>query len=141
VLVVWTAAWLAAGVYVYASVRNLEAYGEAAVSAATGLDQAHHGLRRASAGLVETGAALDDVPFVGGLVGADIRRAARDIDTVASTVRTTALQTRASGRQTIDSASGIAVILGAAVALTPTLPVIWFYLLFRPLVLRQLRER
>ena len=127
--------------YVYTSVKQLEDYGETTVTAATGLDQTSVGLVRAARGLRETGNALDDIPFVGEQIDANIRRTARDVDEIAKTVRTTARQARVSGVQTRDSARGVALVLGAAIALVPTLPLAVLYLLLRPLVAQQLRRR
>ena len=133
--------WLAAGAYVYTAVKQLEDYGETTVTAAKGLDQTSTGLVRAGRGLRETGAALDDIPFVGEQIDANIRRTAGDVDEVARTVRTTARQARAAGVETRDAARGLAVVLGLAVALAPTLPLLALYLLLRPLVAQQLRRR
>ena len=129
-----------AGGYVYSTVKQLEDYGETTITAATGLDQTSRGLLRAAAGLRDTGNALDDIPFVGEQIDSNIRRTAADVDGIATTVRTTARQARASGAQTRDTAHGIALVLGAAVSLVPTLPTIALYLLLRPLIAQQLRR-
>jgi hypothetical protein len=129
-----------AGGYVYSSVKQLEDYGETTITAATGLDQTSRGLLRAADGLRDTGNALDDIPFVGEQIDSNIRRTAGDVDGIAATVRTTARQARASGALTRDTAHGIALVLGAAVALVSTLPTIALYLLLRPLIAQQLRR-
>ena len=137
----WAAVWLLAGAYVYVAVKQLEDYGETTVTAAKGLDQASTGLTRAAVGLRDTGAALDGIPFVGEQLDANIRRTARDVDVIAGTVERTARQARASGVQTRDAAQGVALVLGAAVALVPTLPIVFLYLLLRPVLAQQLRRR
>lgn len=140
-LVVWAAVWLAAGVYVYTQVRQLEDYGETTTTAAIGLRQTSGGLVRAAEGLRSTGRALGGLPFVGEEIEANIRRTASDIDTIAKTVAKTSIQARISGEQTRDSAQGIAVVLGLAVALVSTLPLVVLYLVLRPLLAERLRRR
>lgn len=137
----WAAVWLIAGAYVYTAVRELEDYGETTVTAATGLQQTSRGLLRASDGLRNTGEALGGFPLVGSEIEADIRRTAGDVDEIAGTVRATARQARESGLQTRDSARGLALVLGAAVALVPIVPLVALYLLLRPLIAQQVRTR
>ena len=62
-LVVWSALWLAAGVYVFRAVEQLEDSGGTVVTASVGLQQASDGLVRAGSGLRDTGDALRRVPF------------------------------------------------------------------------------
>jgi hypothetical protein len=135
---VWAVAWLLAAGYVYSAVRGLEDYGEATVTASIGLSQAGRALGRASSGLRETADALDGVPFLSDQVHEPIRRTASDVDRIATTVRTTARQARVTGRQTTDSAQGLAVVLGAAVALVPTLPLVALYVVLRPMIVQRL---
>jgi hypothetical protein len=52
----------------------------------------------------------------------------------------TARQARASGVQARESAHDVAIVLGAAVALVPTVPVIALYLLLRPVVIERVRR-
>ena len=127
----WTVLWLAAGVYVYASVRHLEDYGRTTVTASDGLRQTSRGLVRAADGLRNTGEALGRVPFVGSQLDDDVRRTAGDVDRIARTVRATARQARASGEQTRDAAGGLALVLASAVALVPTLPLVALALVLR----------
>jgi len=137
-LVVWSLLWLAAGVYVYTSVRQLEDYGETVVTASVGLHQASDGLVRAGSGLRETSDALGRVPFVGGDLVRPVRRTADDVDRIAVTVRRTARQARANGEQTREGATEAAVILGLAVALVPIVPFAVLYLLLRPVIAERL---
>ena len=111
------------------------------MTAAVGLNQTSTGLVRAAQGLRDTGDALDSIPFVGEQIDANIRRTARDVDTIATTVRKTARRARDSGADTRDAAQGVAAVLGAAVALVPTIPLVLLYLLLRPLVAQELRRR
>ena len=133
--------WLLAGIYVYVSVRELEDYGETTTTAATGLRQASDGLRRAADGLRRTGSALGELPLVGREIEANIRRTARDVEAIATTVGVTAVQARVSGQQTRESARGVALVLGSAVALVSTVPVAVLYALLRPQIARRLTER
>lgn len=137
-LVVWSLLWLAAGAYVYTSVRQLEDYGETVVTASVGLHQASDGLVRAGSGLRETSDALGRVPFVGGDLVRPVRRTADDVEQIAVTVRRTARQARANGAQTQEGATEAAVILGLAVALVPIVPFAVLYLLLRPVIAERL---
>jgi hypothetical protein len=137
-LVVWSVFWLAAGIYVFRAVEQLEGYGDTVVTASVGLQETSDGLVRAASGLRETGDGLRRVPFVGGSLDAPVRRTAADVDRIAVTVRRTARQARANGVQTRDGATGAAAVLGLAVALGTTVPAVVLYLLLRPLVAQRL---
>ncbi|MGE5689981.1 MAG: hypothetical protein ACM33B_05440 [Pseudomonadota bacterium] len=127
----WVVLWVAAGVYVYSTVKQLEGYGATTVAASDGLRQTSRGLVRAADGLRNTGEALGRVPFVGSQLDDDVRRTAGDVDRIARTVQATARQARANGEQTRDAAGGLALVLGSAVALVPTLPLVALALLLR----------
>ena len=118
-LVVWSVAWLVAGAITYASLENLEDGGEAVVAAGAGLQETSAGLKRTARGLHET---------------------ADDLDRFAVRVRETGRDAEVTGAQAQESAGTLAVVLGLAVALTPTVPIIALYLLLRPLVAQQLRR-
>jgi hypothetical protein len=137
-LAVWVVAWLVVAVSVYSSVRQLEDLGQTVVTASEGLDETSQALVRAARGLRDTGSALADIPFVGGSIGRDVTRAAEDVDRISTHVERTSREARASGIEARDSARGLALALGAAVALVPTLPTIVLYLLLRPLVAQRL---
>jgi hypothetical protein len=138
---VWALVWVAAAAYVYTSLKQLEDYGETTVTAATGLEQTSNGLVRVGRGLREAGAALDQIPFVGEQLDASIRRTAADVDRIALTVRRTSREARATGIDTRDAAQGVALVLGAAVALVPTLPLLLVYVLLRPVLAERLVVR
>lgn len=123
---------------VYSSVRQLEDLGTTVVTASDGLDETSSALDRASVGLRDTGRALGDIPFLGSSIGRDVTQAAEDVDTISAHVRRTAREARVSGVEARDSAQGLALALGAAVALVPTLPTVVLYLLLRPLVAQRL---
>ena len=142
-LVVWTLAWLIAAGVTYSSLKQLEDGGSAVISAGDGLRETSEGLRRAGRGLHETADALEvvgDLPFVSGNPGEAVEQTADDLDDFAVRVRQTGRDARATGAQARDSAGTLAIVLGLAVALTPTLPVLFLYLLLRPLVAQQLRR-
>ena len=142
-LVVWTLAWLIAAVVTYSSLKDLEDGGSAVISAGDGLRETSAGLSRAGRGLHETADALEvvgDLPFVSGNPGAAVERTAEDLDEFAVRVRKTGRDARVTGAQARDSAGTLAIVLGLAVALTPTLPVLFLYVLLRPLVAQQLRR-
>jgi hypothetical protein len=141
-LAVWTVAWLVAGAVTYSSLRELEDGGRAVVSAGAGLEEASGGLTRAGEGLQETADALGvigDLPFVGGDPGAAVQRTAVDLDRFAVRVRQAGVDARATGADAEESAGTLAVVLGLAVALGPTVPALFLYLLLRPLVAQRLR--
>ena len=143
-LVVWVVAWLVAAGVVFAAIRQLEDGGRAVVSAGVGLDETSRGLRRASNGLRETAGALDAIdrlPFVSGNPGAAVRRTADDVDRFAIRARQTAADARTTGSDAQDAARTLAIVLGLAIALVPTIPLVAFYLLFRPVVAQQLETR
>ena len=135
---IWTLAWLVVAVSVYSSVRQLEDLGETVVTASDGLDETSRALVRAGRGLRETGDALDQIPFVGGSIARDVKRAASDVNTISGHVERTARQARVSGTEARESAQGLALALGAAVGLVPTLPILVLYFLLRPLVAQRL---
>lgn len=143
-LVVWVVAWLVAAGIVFAAIRQLEDGGRAVVSAGAGLDETSRGLRRAGMGLHETAGALDAIdrlPFVSGNPGAAVERTADDLERFAVGVRQTAADAGTTGRDAQDAARTLAIVLGLAIALVPTLPLVAFYVLFRPLVEKQLQTR
>lgn len=142
-LVVWTLAWLIAAGVTYSSLKQLEDGGSAVISAGDGLRETSEGLRRAGRGLHETADALEvvgELPFVSGNPGEAVEQTADDLDDFAVRVRQTGRDARVTGAQARDSAGTLAIVLGLAVALTPTLPVLFLYLLLRPLVAQQLRR-
>jgi hypothetical protein len=141
VVAVWTVVWVVAAVVVFLSVWRLDQFGQTVATASRGLTQTSRGLERASAGLRDTGEALDLVPVVGGSIGDDIRATAKDLDEVAGTVRRLSQQSRRNAAETTRSAHTLAFVLGAAVLLMPTVPIVVLYLILRPLVAQQLARR
>jgi hypothetical protein len=142
-LTVWAVLWLIAGVLVYDSIQQLEDGGRAVVSAGQGLDETSDALDRAADGLHETAnslGALGDLPFVPGNPGAAVQQTADDVAQLADRVRVTADDARTTGADAQDSAATLAVILGLAVALGPTLPVLLLYWLLRPIVATRLEN-
>src|ERR687897_711212 len=136
-LVVWTVAWLVAAAVTYSSLKELEEGGRAVISAGDGLRETSDGLSRAGRGLHETADALEvvgDLRFVSGNPGEGVEQAANDVDGFAVRVRETGRDARVTGAQARDSAATLAIVLGLAVALTPTLPILFLYLLLRSLV-------
>lgn len=140
---VWVAVWLVAAVVVAVSIKQLEDGGAAVVTAGDGLQETSAGLGRAAQGLHETADALDgidDLPFVPGNPGRAVERTAVDVERFAVRVRVTARDARVAGEDAQDSARTLAVVLGLAIALIPTVPIIAFYLLLRRLIAQELQR-
>lgn len=138
---VWVLIWLVAAVVVASSIKQLEDGAAAVVTAGDGLEETSAGLRRAAGGLRETARALDAVdqlPFVPGNPGAAVGRTAADVDRFAVRVRVTADDARAAGEDAQASASTLAIVLGLAIALVPTVPFVALYLLLRRLIANEL---
>ena len=141
---VWIALWLVGGIVVYQAIHRLEDGGKAVVSAGDGLDQTSAALDRAARGLHQTAdtlATLDALPFVSGNPGAAVEQTANDVERIADRVRVTAGDARATGADAQDSASALAVVLGLAVALGTTLPLVALYLLLRPEIATRVEAR
>ncbi len=142
-LVIWTLAWLVAASVTYSSLKQLEEGGQAVVKAGEGLRETSEGLSRAGTGLHETAGALEllgDLPFVNGNPGSAVDQTADDLERFAVRVRETGRDAMVTGTDAQESAATLAVVLGLAVALSPTLPIVLLYLLLRPLVAQQLRR-
>jgi hypothetical protein len=142
-LAVWAVAWIAAGVVVHSSLKQLEDGGRAVVAAGSGLDETSEGLGRAAQGLHETADAFDvlgELPFVDANPGEAVDATAEDLERFAVRVRATGRDARTTGASAEESAGTLAVVLGLAVALAPTLPAFFLYLLLRPLIADRLRR-
>jgi hypothetical protein len=141
---VWVVVWLIAAVAVASSIKQLEDGGAAVVAAGDGLDETSAGLDRAAAGLHQTAQALGvigELPFVPGNPGAALGRTADDVELFAVRVRATAEDARVTGLEAQEAARTLAVVLGLAIALIPTVPFVALYLLLRRLIAQELRLR
>lgn len=115
-LAAWTAAWIAIGLAVADEVKGLAALSDTVV--------------RVGAAVHESGDAIDRVdslPLVGDAV-----------DLPGDRIRDAGTSAVASGRSSRESVENLSTLLGLAIALIPSLPVIGFYV---PLRISQLRER
>jgi hypothetical protein len=131
---VWVLLWLVAAVVVASSIKQLEDGAAAVVTAGDGLEETSAGLRRAAGGLHETADALeaiDQLPFVPGDPAGAVERTAEDVERFAVRVRVTADDARAAGEDAEESARTLAIVLGLAIALVPTVPFVVLYLLLR----------
>ena len=140
---VWSLAWLLAAGAVYSSLERLEGGGAAVVAAGDGLVGTSEGLERVGSGLHETADALGlvgDLPFVAGDPGDGVEETAADVDRFAVGVRQAGRDARLTGTDAQEAAGTLAVVLGLAVALGPTVPAAFLYLLLRPLVAQRLRR-
>ena len=140
---VWVLVWLIAAVVTAVSIKQLEDGGEAVVTAGEGLQETSAGLGRAASGLHETADALDgidDLPFVPGNPGRAVERTAVDVERFAVRVRVTARDARVAGTDAQESARTLAIVLGLAIALVPTVPIVAFYLRLRRLIEQELKR-
>ncbi len=138
---VWVLVWLVAAVVVASSIKQLEEGAAAVVTAGDGLEETSAGLQRAAGGLHETADALDAVdqlPFVPGNPGEAVERPAADVERFAVRVRATADDAREAGEDAEASTRTLAIVLGLAIALVPTVPFVAFYLLLRRLIAQEL---
>ena len=143
-LAVWAAVWLVAATLVFESIKGLEEGGRAVATAGEGLDETSVALDRAAGGLQETGDALDlldSLPLLPENPGGAVKQTAGDVERLADRVRVTGRDARVTGADAEDAAGTLAVVLGLAVALAPTLPVLLLYLLLRPVVAERVGTR
>jgi hypothetical protein len=119
----WLCTWIVLAFVVTAEARELGELGETVTSAGEALAETSEGLRATSDAL----AAVEDVPFVGD----EVRDAAAQIDAVAASIAATSRSARESGRSTRETADGLAVLLGLAIGLIPTVPVLAGYAALR----------
>jgi hypothetical protein len=108
-LAIWAAFWIAIGAYTAYEVASLRALSHTVVKAGTATESTGHAL-----------AAVGHLPFVGGRIG---HLAAQAVAAGASA--------RASGASTATTIDRLAVLLGIAIALIPTVPLLALYLPLR----------
>ena len=140
VVAAWAIVWIALGFVVAREVRQLNELNDTVVEAGEALDQTGDGLRGTSDGLREAHRALqaiESLPFVGRQIEENLQGAADTLDDIAAEVEETAQSAQASGRSSKESTEDLAIILGLAVALVPTLTLLAAYAPFRSLRLRR----
>jgi hypothetical protein len=98
-VVLWVVLWIWAGVAVGHGVSRLAALGDTASNL--------------GAAVTEVGQALHGIPLIGGQVGGAVERAGRDAS--------------ASARSARDDTKRLALLLGLAIALVPTVPLLLAY--------------
>lgn len=103
-LVFWTVVWLVVGVLVYRDVRAMTELSDPIVDAAAALEETAQGLSQ-----------IDDIPFVGEIA---------NLPRIEQRVRVAASSARASANESRDHVSRLAWLLGGAIALVPTLPLL-----------------
>lgn len=108
-LLLWTALWIALAFVTAHEVLALRDLSDTVVKTGRAVDTAGRALQ-----------AIGGVPFVGGRVS-----------TLADQVRVAGDSAIASGRSSRDSATNLAVLLGVAVGLIPTVPMVALYLALR----------
>ena len=111
----WAVLWLVVAVLVANDVRGLTELSDTVVTSATALD-------RTAQGLVSVQQTLDAIPFAPEIA---------DIEELRRAVARTAREARASGRSSKEHVERLALLLGIAIAVAPTLPVLAIYLPLR----------
>jgi hypothetical protein len=130
----WAALWVALGIVAYLELRDLRQLSDTVIEGSEALDQTADGLRTTSAGLRRTGEAfafLEDLPLVGDVIGNELENAASEVDRVAARVEETAESARVSGAESKESVDDVAVIVGLAIGLVPSVLAVAGYLPFR----------
>jgi hypothetical protein len=128
-VVLWTAVWVAVGVYVAHEIRELNQLGTTVVVGSRALDETANALAETE----KTVKLVERIPGLGLSVSPRVQRMTRR-------VRQTAASARASARASEESVDNAAAAVGVAVALGPTVPVIVLYGVFRLLWLRDRRQ-
>ncbi len=115
-VVVWVAAWIVLGIWVGYEVNNLRSLSDTVVKSGSAM--------KATGGALE---GLSVIPFVGG-----------DVSRVGRQVTATGVSVERSGRSSRSTVDRLAILLGIAVGLIPTVPVIALYvLLSRAVIVRE----
>jgi hypothetical protein len=109
-LLLWIALWIALAIVTAHEVLALRDLSDTVVKTGRAVDTAGRALQTVAG-----------IPFVGGRVS-----------TLADQVRVAGQSAVASGRSSRDSATNLAVLLGVAVGLIPTVPMLALYLAVRP---------
>jgi hypothetical protein len=107
-LIIWAATWIVVGLLVYRGVRDLAELSKPIVDASVALDETADGL-----------AQVASVPFVG---------EAANLAEIEERVRRASASARRSARVSREGVRELAVLLGFAIALVPTLPLVAIYL-------------
>ena len=111
----WALLWLVIGVLVSNDVRGLTELSDAVVTSSAALDQTGESLASVQR-------ALEGVPFL-----PDVG----EIEELRRRVERTAREARASGQSSKEHVERLALLLGIAIAIAPTLPVLAIYLPLR----------
>ncbi len=115
-VVVWVAAWIVLGIWVGYEVNNLRSLSDTVVKSGSAM--------KSTGGALE---GLSAIPFVGG-----------DVSRVGRQVTAAGVSAEESGRSSRSTVDRLAILLGIAVGLIPTVPVIALYvLLSRAVIVRE----
>ncbi len=117
VLVIWIAAWIVMGVFVFHEVKGLMTLSNTMVTAGQAVDKTGTAL-----------GTLKSIPFVGDRIGALERE-----------IHATARSAIASGRSSRKNIQNLSVLLGLSVGLIPTIPLLALYAPFRLNRVREVR--
>ena len=115
-LAVWVTAWIVLGIWTAYEVRNLRSLSDTVVKSGSAM--------RTTGGALE---GLGAIPFVGG----DVGRVAREVTAAG-------ISAEESGHSSRSAVDRLAILLGIAVGLVPTIPVLVLYVvLSRAVVVRE----
>ena len=116
-MVLWIALWIGFAVAVAIDIHNLGSLSDTLSSSGRALGETGRALRQ-----------LDTIPFVGSR-----------IDAVADRIQEVARSAQASGAESHSSVASLSVLLGIAIALIPTIPVLALYLPLRMSAAKEVR--
>ena len=139
---VWTLAWLVAAGAVYTSPSSSRTAAPLSSRRATASSRRATGCGGGQRPARDGGrlGLLGDLPFVAGDPGNGVEQTADDVDRFAVGVRAAGRDARVTGADAQEAAGTLALVLGLAVALGPTVPAAFLYLLLRLLLGEQLRR-
>lgn len=114
-LAIWVALWVVLGIRVASEVRGLADLSETVIRSGVAVTESAEALE-----------SISDVPLVGGQLDEAIERA-----------REAGESARASGRSSERSVQNLSVLLGLAIAIIPSLPIVGFYVPVRLSLVRE----
>jgi hypothetical protein len=113
-VVIWAAAWIAIGIWARHDVQSLRELGTTVVKSGTAVKQTGDALQ-----------GLRSIPFIG-----------HDVADIGQQVAAAGIDARRSGRSSRAAVNKLATLIGVAIAIVPTVPMLALYLLAQRLARR-----